>query len=173
MTDKVQKFLQGQRLVAVDPDKRGFAYSIWEGGQFIDAGLYRRDDCSPFWISRKLSDMEPTLLVCEKPRAYPGQAAKGDPNDLIDLSQTVGACLASCNASFTVYPSDWKGQLPKEVHHARLQKHPLWSARAGLCVGLVSAGLRHNVLDAIGIGVWVLDPANGAAMYLACQGLVL
>ena len=59
--------------------------------------------------------------------------------------------------SHYVEPAQWKGQVPKEIHHPRV-----WAALAPLeqslvheaCNG-VAPSKRHNVLDAVGLGQWV------------------
>lgn len=58
-----------------------------------------------------------------------------------------------------VVPFKWKGQVPKEIHHARVwavlsdaEKEIVNKAVRG-----VAPSKRHNVFDAIGIGLWVRD----------------
>jgi hypothetical protein len=50
-----------------------------------------------------------------------------------------------------VKPREWKGQVPKDVHHARLVK-TLTPEELAMVEASAPPSLRHNVLDAVGIG---------------------
>jgi len=54
-----------------------------------------------------------------------------------------------------VYPREWKGQATKEVTTARAEK--ALSVRERSCIMLPKQKvLKHNVWDAISIGMWKL-----------------
>jgi hypothetical protein len=112
----------------------------------------------------------PAHLAIEIPVIYPGRNGKGDPNDIvnlaraaqqvIDLGSDVGTWL-----SVTEYkPRQWKGQVPKPIHH-----HRAWKALSGaerevlpadtlarILIGVDGGPYSwdgHNFLDAIALGL--------------------
>lgn len=116
-------------------------------------------------------------LVIEHPRIYGLRGAQNegetDPNDLLDLAG-VGAAVASyffdnygVNPMSgqreieiqTVFPSEWKGTMKKELMTERIREKLVES---GEIERVVSPGktLEHNVLDACGIGLWKLGRLN-------------
>ena len=54
-------------------------------------------------------------------------------------------------------PHEWKGQLPKDVSHARIRN--ALSADTHSAVGFDT--LKHDAIDAIGIGLHHLDQDHG------------
>jgi hypothetical protein len=97
--------------------------------------------------------------VIERPRFYPGQS-KVDANDLIVLALRAGILAQAVAATSTrfVAPSDWKGQLPKNVCHVRIRAilSPLEAGILERDTRKLAASVAHNVLDAVGIGLFAL-----------------
>lgn len=97
-------------------------------------------------------------IVIEKMKVYPFAKQKGSQGDLIDLAHLGGRLLGLGHRATLVEPSTWKGQVPKDVVKGlvehRLTPAELETLDAGLAS--VSAGKRHNVYDAVGIGLWHL-----------------
>ncbi len=94
----------------------------------------------------------------EVPRIYPGGKTK-NPNDLITLALYSGAVefYLSLVRGFQVkrvFPQDWKGQLPKEVTIARIQKRFPEAKRTVDALDLPATS-AHNVYDAIGIALHI------------------
>ena len=87
------------------------------------------------------------------------RAQVGDPNDLVDVALVAGACAGLLPAKVAfVKPRRWKGTAPKRVTNRRTRE-VLTSEEVHVytvAMTAVPAGLRHNVLDAIGIGLWAL-----------------
>jgi hypothetical protein len=102
-------------------------------------------------------------VVIEKMVHYPGQhgaRADAQANDLIDL--TAASCLLAGSLKPReirfVTPHEWKGSLPKEVCHARIQKK-LTPAELGILAvasSKIRGSLVHNLWDAVGIGLFAL-----------------
>lgn len=96
------------------------------------------------------------LSVCELMEWRPDDQ-RSNAQDLIRVA-TVGAAVAgmvSPDLRF-VTPNDWKGQVPKEVMFRRVEKL-LTSEEMTTLLRDVSAypvNLRHNVYDAVGIGLY-------------------
>ncbi len=98
-------------------------------------------------------------LIIEMPRYYPGRQ-KGDVNDLLDLAAVVGYCERICHPySKRVYPAAWKGQVPKPV----MSKRILSCLSPDELANIQTAGSKtHNIVDAIGIGLWHFNRLQGA-----------
>lgn len=99
--------------------------------------------------SRSLAD----LVVIEKMQVY--KRSKGDPEDLIDLS-ILGGRLSTLGLECRfVEPAAWKGQVPKTVVERLVRERLTASENETLREALVgiAAGKRHNVYDAVGIGL--------------------
>lgn len=97
-------------------------------------------------------------IVIEHPRIYFGSKKGNDKNDLFALV-AVGAAFATLVAYpdgsapvVSVYPADWKGQVPKEVMTKRiiskLGKDELEKVQP------YSKTFDHNTWDAVGILLW-------------------
>lgn len=97
-------------------------------------------------------------FVIEIPQIYPGSQEE-DPNDLVRTSITAGRwiermCALGAREPVEVRPREWKGQVPKTIHNARV--------RARMTVGEISLlpdlpkSKMHNVIDAVGLGLWRL-----------------
>jgi hypothetical protein len=90
------------------------------------------------------------------------------PNDLIDVA-TVGAAIAgACQNSVQLYPpNEWKGSVPKDIHHRRLQLALMPFEKRALEAGLITCPDRHHkeILDALGLGLFHLrrTKRSGAA----------
>lgn len=96
----------------------------------------------------------------ESPRLRPH--GEKNPNAILTLARNAGEwggqyrVLAVAEVHY-VTPSDWKGQLSKDICHARAwgklnadEQAVVNKAGRGM-----SASTRHNMLDAVGIGLWV------------------
>jgi len=139
------------RTLAVDPG-RDLGWALFDSShQFEEGGV------------RDLPDREAIgRAIIERPQVYRASKSKGDPNDLITLAIGVGQVkerLESRGVTVElVLPTTWKGQIPKEIHHRRIVE--LLTEKEGLrlnaCLSRHSAGIRHNLLDAVGLGLWFL-----------------
>lgn len=101
-----------------------------------------------------------THMLLEMPMVYRARLMKGNPNNIVTLAlqcgryaehfESRGAHLAM------VHPHDWKGNLPKDIHHARIwgELSPSQLATASKCGDLVPASKRHNMMDALALGLW-------------------
>ena len=98
-------------------------------------------------------------VVCELPQVYPH--SKVDPNDLVRLAVRVGelkALAEHMGATVTlVLPRQWKGSVPKTIHGRRIQGQLSPWERGIYSAVPCAASKRHNVLDAIGLGIWFLQ----------------
>lgn len=99
-------------------------------------------------------------IVIERPQIYKGPLQKGDPNDLTPLALLAGCLFARLGYGDQrwIYPREWKGQLDKDVCAARVQNALSEVETVVLAEGLkkLRKTLHHNVLDAVGLGLWAL-----------------
>lgn len=91
--------------------------------------------------------------IVEYPRVYPGTKQKAKPEDITALAYNAGV-LAGSRVQYderitTVYPNEWKGTMPKLIHHKRLAKNV--ERAAELMEGVNPPGMRHHVWDAVGL----------------------
>lgn len=95
----------------------------------------------------------PDVLALEYPRVYQGNKQKGDPNDLLPLAGVVCAVSGLLLRSEVrrYFPHEWKGTVDADVMLARIvgRLRPDEVGKIEPC----PASLRHNVVDAIGIGL--------------------
>ncbi len=151
------------KLLAVDPgNDTGIAY-------FIDGALSFLA-CVPFREAlRQIADNTDTsmpggfqidVLVIEIPQVYQGRFQKGDPNDLIAVAVQAGEVIGHADAQRVIRPSphQWKGTVPKEVHHHRLLESASKADKLVIfqCFEKIPKTKQHNAMDAYGLGRWAL-----------------
>jgi len=149
-------------FIAIDPGKRSIAWALFKGSRLTRCGFTRhagrdfgrglrdmlyqvREDCGEY---RSIK------TVVEMPRIYPKGRDK-DPNDIVDLAAVAGGCAILGPLQF-IHPRRWKGNVPKDVQNKRVNKH-LDEAELGVlteCIAPIPRSLQHNVLDAVGLGIW-------------------
>ena len=97
------------------------------------------------------------LSVCvEGQQFYGTERSKGDPQDLIRLAQVAGAVLGTLVHRAHDYaiplPRVWKGNTPKDIHHARLARdYPQWVEPVA---AHTPKSKQHHVWDAVGLPEW-------------------
>jgi len=102
----------------------------------------------------------PTLgVLIERPRIYPHGRTK-DPNSVLSVAINAGEWAGQYRACGYVVdyvePLRWKGQVPKDIHHARvfakLDDHE--KAIVDECGRGIAPSKRHNMIDAVGLGLY-------------------
>lgn len=155
-------------LLAVDPGIRGCGVAMFHRDRktMLRAGYVRNtvtkgDDMAAVIAMAKAvrvwtgQGLYVDTVWVEWPRVYTAAKSKGDPNDLLPLAAVGSAvCVLHWDAAgHRVYPYEWKGQMSKEVCHARtlarMSKEELDR--------IETVGAKdHNTYDAIGIGLHAL-----------------
>lgn len=155
---------QHSELLSCDPGAKNCALAYWRHGGLVHVGFSQTVGGFIF--------PGPELAI-EVPFIYPkgpqGQKEGADPNDLIQVAYAAGviAGLRQAIKIETYLPRKWKGQVPKPIHHGRVwdtlntyehRRLPLETydrIQTGINGGPYSwAG--HNLLDAVGIGLYYL-----------------
>ncbi len=95
-------------------------------------------------------------LVIEVPRIYPGGRGKGDPNQIVDLAYQAGRIAGSAPFATIrrVFPAQWKGQVDPDVMCSRILG--FLSCEEEALFLPIPKGIRHNAIDAAGLGLWIL-----------------
>jgi len=164
-----------QIFVAIDPGKNACGLSAWKGDNFNleFAELVKNPFVKTLSKQRaqKWGDMGKEVarvlyktfgldngkisLILEIPQIYEGYQEE-DKNDLLDLAGVQGAIVAATGAevAWCPTPREWKGQLKKEITQKRVDDKLSHSELNS--VKWPSPSLRHNVYDAIHLGiVWL------------------
>lgn len=171
-------------LVAIDPGFGGTGLAAFsDNGQLLAVKLLVPPGTHTDFGSRlraaaeMIPDVKGADVVIEFPQTYEGRSSKGDTDDLLKLASLIGAYmtapgLRSSRVSF-VLPSEWKANVPKDIHHPRIlgalnQKElaVLNGARQS-----VSESLFHNVLDAVGLGQWRYQNRNFQSKFGSIAGI--
>ncbi len=147
-------------LLAVDPGVTCLGWAWFYNEKLINCGICRAESLEemivyPFpWNS-------PELAVIERPTVY-RRGGKGDPADLISIAIVAGAAARTAKAVRFVEPRTWKGSVPKKIHNKRVldalhdetygSEVDVWNTAAGP----EPIYLLHNMIDAVGIGLYQL-----------------
>lgn len=144
--------MKPEGLLAIDPGVHVFGWAFFHK-ELTACGLTTIAEPSWPWSMWLLE-----RLVVEVPQVYSQRHWKGDPNDLVDVALAAGIVIGRTHAGavLTTRPHEWKGNVPKAVHQLRVLALLDTSERDILdgC-GVVRSKL-HNVVDAVGLGLWAL-----------------
>lgn len=127
--------------------------------------------CRP-WFDRMINN---AYVVVEGQELYLGGGTK-NPRNILHLSQVAGACIVTAqnqalaiDGNYFPVPSKWKGQVPKQIHQARILQKLDWGYKKigavldGYCYPIDEDGLAKDgmpkthwkhVVDAIGLAQW-------------------
>lgn len=159
--------------LAVDPGKHSCAWATFMGDRLWDASLVRGKSGAPPHVAPGAEGLARVLeswsygvrFVLEQPTVYPG-ARENDPNDLISIATEGGLFVGAVRGgragpTVLVAPRTWKGGVPKDIHQRRILAKLTAPEVARLEAALVNVlpTLRHNVVDAVGIGLWAVGRA--------------
>lgn len=146
-------------VLGIDPG-RNAGWAQFFDGRLVDANT---------WPSNQLIATPPEIrilpaaVVIEVPRIYP-RGGKGDPNQLIDLAVMVGDLAGYYRRRGAqvelVTPRRWKGSVPKAMHNARVLAALSETERALLPKRPRARDYDHNMVDAVGLALWLLDKEN-------------
>lgn len=149
-------------LLAVDPGIDGCGCALFAGPVLVLAHYVKNPASDLATLAERVKCMAIAVndahegvraLVIELPQAYAKKSKqKGRQQDLITLALVVGAVLDRQGVpSTTLFPYEWKRQMPKAITRRRVGKRLDATERATIV--LPAASLQHNVYDATGIGL--------------------
>jgi hypothetical protein len=139
-------------LLAIDPGQTtGWAYFL--NGELLQASYDTKEEV--LIQTNRGTD----ILVIEKPAWY-GTNNKVDVNDLIELAVFVGEMKQKYRMTtkeiVLVLPVAWKGTVPKKIHNQRVLDTLTEKERDLLPLRPRAKDYDHNMLDAVGLGLWKL-----------------
>jgi len=141
------------RIVTFDPGAcTGWANFL--GATLRTAGVIQDTD----QIGHDSGAWDATLVLIEKPLIY-ATDTKTDPNNLVTLAIRAGE-IGGWVKAFTVpvqyvTPRKWKGTTPKDISHRRILAKLSDTEKQRL--PKLPKSKAHNMLDAVGIGLWWLE----------------
>lgn len=139
-------------LISIDPGVKYYAWATWVSGRLTNAGA---DILADDFQRCAVVD----TLVVEKPQVYQTRSAKGPASDLIDLAISVGRIIVTHphDQLLTPLPREWKGQIPKAVHHTRIAM-ALTEAEKKIVLDACDKNKSRtkDIMDAVGLGLWAL-----------------
>lgn len=129
-------------MISIDPGKHGCFCCAWENDQMVGVAV----------CVDPIPD-EVDLVVCEMMQVHQGRYSA----DLIDVMCTAARVSANVPRDKIMYvtPSEWKGQCPKAIHQ-KTRIIPHISRTEMDMFSCVAPSLKHNFIDAFGIGMWLL-----------------
>jgi len=152
-------------ILIVDPGKAAIGYCTVDElgrGRLIACGF--REFSTRYELGCWARNMG-ERAVCELPRsAIKSKSSMAIQNDLLDVSLTAGAISGVLPTAF-IRPSGWKGEVPKKIHQPRILQALAGRPEAPEIerqLGFIRSGIRHNVIDAIGIAIWYLEQGPGS-----------
>ena len=157
-------------LLAVDPGSHICGYALFVEGDLVSfdfvKGTFKDVTKDAQYMANSIlfhtiSALEHRRLhklVIEYPVIYPGRSA-APPNDIVQLAYAAGifaGILPSVSTELVLpTPKQWKGNLPKSVHHKRIMLRLDPKLQAAIR-GSAKSNIEHAI-DAIGLGQWALD----------------
>ena len=131
-------------LISIDPGVQACGVAYWHDGrlhavEFRSAPLEATD----------------VATVVEHMVVYPGGRFA---QDLIDVAFAAGRMTSACSTVRKVTAREWKGQIPRNIEQLRTTAKLTAEEMAVYTrdTASVKPYLRHNVISAIGIGLWSL-----------------
>lgn len=140
---------------SVDPGVRYLAVAVWHAYRLVGvhrpATAAKRPTGRPEELARQLSELAPGLayVVGEVPQDYAGRAAPAE--HLAHMRDNLAAIRPRV---WTVTPRAWKANVPKDVHHARVE---------GLLIAeelVVWRTCDIDQRDAVALGLWACGRAG-------------
>ena len=141
-------------FVTIDPGN-DLGWAIWNEDGLVECGLGDPRSSQ----SHKMSSIHDAWI--EDQVIYPRSPVP--PSDVLTLAKCAHRWAGRYDvlgaAVHFVEPSRWKGQVPKDISHARAWAKLSSKEREAVnrgCKG-VAPKKRHNVLDAVAMGLWVVE----------------
>ena len=138
--------------LSIDPGTKEMGWALFEDKELSICGLARGKS----WIEtvQALPKFTIRRLVIEDQQIY--RRSTINAHSLLAVARVVGAVLAYYDfPEFKlVTPAKWKGQLPKEVCNRRTLSKLTESELRQLEIAPCPPSLKHNLIDAVGIGLW-------------------
>ena len=140
--------------LTIDPGTKAMGWALWDENKMTLCGLAR----GKTWTSAvtAMPKLKVDKLIIEDQQIY--RTSRIDAHSLLAVARVVGAAVAYYDfcPHLLVKPREWKGQLTKEICNQRTLARLTEEERSLISAALCPPSLKHNVLDAIGIGLWAI-----------------
>lgn len=162
-----------------DPGGACAGYAIFDGEEMVECGLSRtklkevgprsaahRKAVHARWWSYQSTTRVDVNIRSEMMWHRPRKSKKGDyipPQDLIHTNLIAGHV-----GTEWIYPHAWKGMVRKAIHQPKILA-ALTPKELALVEAVMPPSLRHNVIDAVGIGLHDVGRLTAEAETEACQ----
>jgi hypothetical protein len=139
-------------LYTCDPSTKATGLALFHDRRLVSVQLFEAKGVHGMLeqIARLTVPREAELLI-EAPGFYRFDRAK--PENVAKIHQIVGAVRAHFTTSRTVTPVQWNRGVPKNIAHPRIKA--LLSRVELAMVESIREAVRHNVYDAVGLGLWL------------------
>lgn len=159
----------GRPLTTVDLGKWLCGVALWQDTSLVrvaevGAGEHGTPHTTPRGTALAVVMWAPygTRWVVESPQSYPGHSAREED---LEALRAVAAEIEALTGDAVIRrrPWAWKGNVPKDIHHARL----MWalSERERALVGALPR--TRDAMDAVGLGLFVLGRVDRGAATIA------
>lgn len=149
-------------MISLDPGKLRHGLALWSAsGALVEAGWFPVDELPPWGLGH---EVVVETQVARSPQQTPGGQAGYQ--DLIDVAWEAGRFLGRFDPRVVrrLKPEEWKGQVPKpkkasEPYIIEARVRGILSPAEWKIVEAAfpsARGKRHNVVDAVGIGLFAL-----------------
>jgi hypothetical protein len=177
------EFLRREGILGIDPGfsfYNGLGYSYFEEGKLIACGLIKPfapgylseqsifdvlKNFSKQWEELKGFSIKPKILCLESPVNF-GNYKKINTKALDDIHFLNGMLTERFQPERLLRPTpfQWKGNKPKDKHNAEIVSSLDTYSRKRLEESLsqIKNGAWHNVIDAVGLGLYALRIENEA-----------
>lgn len=147
-------------LLAIDPGLKTVGWAYFEGRELRACGLSRARSADPGEAAAahraNLEHFYELRVEVVAERMEHRARRRGQrpvpPQDLIDVNLIAG----HLGATRWYLPRQWKGSVPKEIHQTHHILPKLSDTEKKLVLSVKPASLRHNAIDAVGIGLYRL-----------------
>jgi hypothetical protein len=147
------------KVFAVDPGTQDLGYSVYVDGKIDDFGKISARDSNPYKrceailkeLFLEICQAKPDLVVCEKPLKRGPGGRSGYIFVLHHFCGMLHGVLTEHNIPFKyVEVMEWKGSLPKNIHHPRIKRNILAEYKIDI------EKESEDTIDAIGLGHWFI-----------------
>jgi hypothetical protein len=150
-----------ETLIAIDPGVKISGWALFASdGRLDSCGVARSKSTDDARAAEQQAGQIPTAAVAVVELMHPrGDDTRSRTAEILRV-QWVGGFLAGRLGlvARAAPPHEWKGSVPKHIHHPRIlarlddgELRVMDSHLSGL-----SSKVKHNAIDAIGIGLWAL-----------------
>ncbi len=159
----------GATTVSIDAGLRGCGVGVFTGSELTRA-LYvpnpeRTARGTKAWRAMAMAVVAALTLsgalgtlVVERMETYGPRHQKGSQADLHELTGVTGALAYALPAVTNVdyLPKQWKGQVPKEIHHERARRvlSELEGQLLAQRLASIPTSYRHNAMDAVALALF-------------------